>query len=220
MSEFRGSLFLFVDAVQSMDDSATPLTFGDAFGRYEPGTLRWYMSGQAVGKNAKGSYCSRTSRSKLRRFLTFAEAMDFTRAKRKARPSERFNLVYEVDGQKRIVVSLAQITRMDGGEVTGAASVGTPAGGDDEVVEMLAAKVGKIVATNAMALSRILQNEGATAARARFSAATYDRLWRVLDDAGLATGSPVESATPPPSDSASAIPDDTPRFTPHRISAT
>lgn len=186
-TEFRGNLYVFVD-VQETEPPRT--TFGEIFGNGEPGGIRWYSTGWAVGRSAQGRYCSRTSLSKARRFSTFAEAMDFVRARRKARPLETFHLVYELDGHKRIVTSLEQIQRCDGTPVqpsSGEAADGTA----DPVMERLAAKVGKVVASNALTLRRILGHEGEAVARSRFSAATYDRLWQVLEDAGLTDGLPA-----------------------------
>jgi hypothetical protein len=59
------------------------------------------------------------------------------------------------------------------------------AAGTDPLLERIAARTGKIVATNALALHRILQHEGEESARARFSSATYDRLWQVLVESGV-----------------------------------
>ena len=197
-AEFRGHLYIFVDKPVSPTtepNAATESVFDDAFGGCEPGSMRWHMTGWAVGKNAQGRYCARTSLTKARRFNTFAEASDYARKKRWTRPQDVFYLVYDLDGCKHIVTSLAQILRLDAGpEAIQSGSV------TDPVLERIADKVGKIVATNALALHRMLQHEGAEAARARFSRATYDRLWGVLLEAGVVTeGVAIESCTLMPS---------------------
>lgn len=181
VAEFRGSLYVFVDGA---DDEPSPAS-GTVFDSHEPGTLGWYLSGQALGKNARGSYCARTSATKRRRFATFAEAMDTIRAKRKARPQERFYLVYELEGKKAIVSSLEQILRLDG-RLPSADKAQAPTE-KHPALDMMSAKVGQIVAANALDLHRILQHEGESVARSRFSPATYDRLWRVLLEAGVVT---------------------------------
>ena len=183
MNEFRGNLYIFVD--RGLEDaSGLPVTtFDEVFGLCEPGHLRWYLSGWAVSKNSQGRYCSRTSLSKARRFSTFAEAMDYARKKRKTRPNECFHLVYELDARKSVVTSLEQIVRIDGGLAGSDSLQAAPV--DDPVLEQIAARTGRIVATNALALHRILQREGEDGARARFSRATYERLWGVLREAGL-----------------------------------
>lgn len=181
MTEFRGSLYIFVDVTR--EGEAVPVSVGtdELFGHDEPGGAQWYSIGWAVSKNARGTYCSRTSTSKLRNFGTFAEAMDFVRKKRKSNPQDSFHLVYEIDGRKFIITSLEQIQRLDGDITCDMHSV----------LEALTGKVGKIVAMNALALLRILEKEGEAAARAHFSGATYERLWRVLHDAEL-----VEASAP------------------------
>lgn len=182
MREFRGHLYIFVDRTKNDADGPAAAAFDDVFGLCEPGQLRWYLSGWAIGKSAQSRYCSRTSLAKARRFGTFAEAMDFARKKRRTRPDECFHLVYELDGQKAIVKSLDQILRIDGDPLsTGQHAAAT----DNPVMEQIASRTGKIVATNALALHGIFQREGEEAARARFSGATFDRLWRVLQEAGL-----------------------------------
>jgi hypothetical protein len=184
-TEFRGHLYIFVDKPGSPTTESnvpTESVFDDAFGGCEPGSMRWHMTGWAVGKNVQGRYCARTSLTKAKRFNTFAEASDYARKKRWTRPQDVFYLVYELDACKHVVTSLAQILRLDAGpEAIQSGSV------TDPVLERIADKVGKIVATNALALHRMLQHEGAEAARARFSRATYDRLWGVLLEAGVVT---------------------------------
>jgi hypothetical protein len=183
MNEFRGHLYIFVDRGQD-DVSGLPVTtFDEVFGLCEPGHLRWYLSGWAVSKNSQGQYCSRTSLSKARRFSTFAEAMNYARKKRKTRPKECFHLVYELDAQKSVVTSLEQIVRIDGGLASSEHLHAAPE--DDPVLEQIAARTGRIVATNALALLRIFQREGEDGVRARFSRATHERLWGVLQEAGL-----------------------------------
>ena len=182
-TEFRGHLHLFVDVAPAEGAEQSAITFDDVFGLCEPGSMRWYLSGWAVGKNPQGRYCARTSLSKAKRFTTFAEAMDYVRMKRKARPQEAFYLVYVLDGKKAIVTSLEQIQRIDNGLSGSGDSI--TAAETDPLLERIAARAGKIVATNALALHRILQHEGEDMARARFSSATYDRLWQVLVESGV-----------------------------------
>lgn len=185
-SEFRGHLYLFVDTAPAATTETPETVFADVFGRCEPGQMRWYLSGWAVGKTDQGRYCSRTHLSKARRFTTFAEAMDVARQKRKARPQESFHLVYELDGNKAIVTSLAQILRIDQG--TDAADDSTsPDATRDALLDRVAATSDRIVASNALTLYHLLQHEGEAAARARFSGATYERLWHVLVDSGVVT---------------------------------
>lgn len=197
MTEFRGRLYIFVDPSQEEDSPAPAIDTDDAFGPCVPGTLLWTMNGWAVGKSARGSYCARTSATKLRSFATFAAAMDYVHAKRKMRPGEQFHLVYEVDGNRAVVTSLAHIQRLDGS---------SDAPGEDSAehpeLAALSAKVGQIVASNALLLLHILTREGTAAARARFSAATFERLWRVLREAGL-----VEGGVPSHESTKSAAPD-------------
>ena len=192
MREFRGHLYIFVDRAKNDANGLPAAIFDDVFGLCEPGQLRWYLSGWAVGKSAQSRYCSRTALSKARRFGTFAEAMDFARKKRKACPEESFHLVYELDDQKAIVKGLDQIQRIDGGPLNPGQHAAPV---DNPVLEQIASKAGKVVATHALALHGIFQREGEEAARARFSGATFERLWRVLQEAGL-----VEklSLNPPP----------------------
>lgn len=188
MAEYRGSLYIFVD--QSDDNEREPSGYeaGDIFGGRNPGEMLWFMHGWAVGKSARSQYCARTSTSKLRCFDTFAQAMDFARKKRKNRPTESFHLVYEVDGQKAIVTSLEQIQQCDGRLIP--LENGTLGeDGDHPELDALSRKVGKIVAMNALLLLRTLAQEGQEAAKVRFSAATYERLWQVLQEASLVEAS-------------------------------
>lgn len=199
VAEFRGRLYIFVDAICVDERAAPALGPGDAFGTRAPGTLLWYMNGWAVGQSARGSYCARTSLTKLRSFATFAAAMDYVHAKRKTRQGEQFHLVYEVDGSRSVVTSLAHIQRLDGSVVGSGAGAGDP---EHPELAALSAKVGQIVASNALLLLRILTREGSAAARARFSAATFERLWRVLEEAALVEGSAPDAYRVPP-----ALPD-------------
>lgn len=156
---------------------------GDIFALRAPGEMLWYQTGWAVGRNERGTYCARTSISKMLDFETIASAKDFVRKKHKAKPLDSFYLVYEVDGHKSIITSLEQIQRLDCPTGTGLYVANTWVGADE--LDALAAKVGKIVADNAMVLLSLLKESGETAARERFSHATYDRLWHVLQDAAL-----------------------------------
>lgn len=185
MAEFRGKLYIFVDASQAADDEPAAKDPEDIFSARDPGDALWYRIGWAISNNARASYCARTSRTKLRAFETFIECMDFVRKRtRQSRSKARFYPVYEVDGQKCIVTSLEQILRRDGQHVRSPRP--DPAElALDTVSATLAAKVGKIVATNALVLLRTLDREGETAARALFSPATYERLWQILHEAGL-----------------------------------
>ena len=182
MNEFRGNLYVFVDPV--MDAVASAADELGIFGSYGPGDVAWFMTGKAVGRNGRGSHCARTSTSRLRRFATFAEAMSYVHDKRKSRPQEMFYLVYESDGRKSIITSLEQIQRMDGCTVGIEADTETD-DGEHGHFDLLAAKVGKIVATNALILLRTWSKEGESVARERFSPATYERLWGVLSEARL-----------------------------------
>lgn len=185
MAEFRGKLYVFVDKLEEAETTSatSKKEQGDIFALRAPGEMLWYQTGWAVGRNERGAYCARTSASKMLSFETFASAKDFVRKKRKARPQDTFYLVYEVDGRKSIITSLEQIQRLDcpQGSVlpVAVAGVGT------EEMSALITKVGKIVAGNAVVLLKLLNEEGEVAARARFSGATYDRLWHVLLDAAL-----------------------------------
>jgi hypothetical protein len=191
--EFRGHLHLFVDVAPAEGAEQSAITFDDVFGVCEPGSMRWFLSGWAVGKNPQGRYCARTSLSKAKRFGTFAEAMDYVRMKRKARPQEAFYLVYVLEGKKSIITSLEQIQRLDNG-LSGSGDAITAAEADP-LLERIAIRTGKIVATNALALHRILQHEGEASARARFSSATYDRLWQVLVESGVVAETNSEETT-------------------------
>ncbi len=182
MSEFRGKLYVFVDKIIE-GDSAEIGESGNLFTLRAPGDVAWFLTGQAVGNHSRGPYCSRTSATKMRSFGTFASTMDFVRQKRKARPHESFHLVYAVDGRKSVIKSLEQIQRMDG--TSTARTVGNPELAEAGKVAQLEAAVGKIVAGNALALLKILTDEGEEAARARFAGATYTRLWQALVAAGL-----------------------------------
>jgi len=110
--------------------------------------------------------------------------MDFVRKRRKVRPDEAFFLVYWVDDRKFIVTGLEQIQQIDRdlSEVTSPAFDGAA---QREKFETLTQRVGNIVANNALALLRDLAKNGEAAARARFSTATYSRLWQVLQEAKL-----------------------------------
>lgn len=193
MTEFRGTLCIFVDAFQEKEGAPPEGGPDDVFGSRGPGGRLWYLTGWAVGNNARGTYCARTSTSKLRTFATFSAAMEFVRKKRKTRPDERFHLVYEIDGRKSIVTSLEQILRLDG-DLARAERIPAETERDD-ALEILAGKVGRIVAGNALELHRIFSREGEAAARMRFSSATYERLWQVLREAALVEGTDV-STTP------------------------
>lgn len=188
MAEYRGNLYIFRDEQEEEASSASSALEGDVFARRNPGDALWYLYGWAVGKNARGQYCSRTSTSKLRAFETFAAAMDFVRQKRKSRPLERFYLVYEVDGRKTIVNSLEQIQQLDSQPLTQEPRTLHDLG-QYPLLDQLTEKVGKIVATNALVLLRTHAQEGEAAARERFSPATYERLWQVLQEAALVGGS-------------------------------
>lgn len=185
MAEFRGKLYVFVDKLEETESSGTTpkKEAGDIFALRAPGEMLWYQTGWAVGRNERGTYCARTSPSKMLSFETFASAKDFVRKKRKARPQDSFYLVYEVDGHKSIVTSLEKIQRLDCPQ--GSALPVVVAGVGAEEMSALITKVGKIVAGNAVVLLKLLKEEGEAAARARFSGATYDRLWHVLLDAAL-----------------------------------
>ena len=193
MAEYQGNLYIFVDQQQQQQQQQEPdcarseIEPGNVFELRTPGESLWYLSGWAVGRSAQNRYCARTSLSKLRNFETFSEAMDFVRSKRKARPWETFHFVYELEGQKSIVTGLEQIQQRDkrrldpdGHGLSGLV--------DHQKLETLTEKVGKIVATNALVLFRTLVKEGEAAARARFSAATYERLHQVLLEAALVEG--------------------------------
>lgn len=185
MAEFRGRLYVFVDKLEETEiTSAQPKKeAGDIFALRAPGEMLWYQTGWAVGRNERGAYCARTSASKMLSFETFASAKDFVRKKHKARPQDSFYLVYEVDGRKSIITSLEQIQRLDCPQ--GSKLPVAVAGVSTEEMSALITKVGKIVAGNAVVLLKLLKEEGEAAARARFSGATYDRLWHVLLDAAL-----------------------------------
>lgn len=187
MSEYRGNLYIFVETLAEESHAHAATDAGEIFGLRQPGETLWYLNGWAVGKNSRGRYCARTSASKLQTFDTFAAAMDFVRKKRKARPLETFYLVYDLDGQKSIVTSLEQIRQIDG-FLGGLESRTLDALGQYPILDTLAEKVGKIVATNALVLLRTHAEEGEAAARARFSPATYERLWQVLQEAALVEG--------------------------------
>lgn len=184
MAEFLGNLYVFVDVPPKEKSAPSEKTSDDIFGTCWPGRLLWYQTGWAVSKNARGTYCARTSTSKLRTFTTFAEATDFVRKRRKAHTDERFHIVYEIDDCKSIVTSLEQIVRLDR-DAAEVESSGVSDATMAPVFDRLAERVGKIVAGNALELLRILDREGEAAARARFSGATYERLWRVLNEAAL-----------------------------------
>ncbi len=184
MAEFRGNLYIFVDVLDDRGDAPATAESGDVFSLRNPGDLIWFNFGWAVGNNARGQNCARTSPSKLRAFPAFIDAVDLVRKKRKTRPAETFYLVYELDGRRSIVTSLEQIQELDGRLDEFADSArGEPA--DNPALSVLTEKVGKIVASNALLLLRTLLQEGEAAARARFSLATYDRLWQVLQQAAL-----------------------------------
>lgn len=176
--EFRGNLYLFVDRTT---ESKTTTEAHSLFDQRAPGQLLWFITGHAVSRNSQSAYCARTSLSKLRCFATFSEAMDLVRKKRKARPQENFYLVYDVDGRKSIVTSLEQIRQLEG--QTESIQAGNT--GEQELLERLAAKVGKIVAANALTLHTLITREGEEVARSRFSNATYERLWQVLCEGGV-----------------------------------
>lgn len=181
MPEFRGKLYIFVDP--SDDGSATAAAEpDDVFGRRRPGEALWYLQGWAIGRSARGTYCARTSPGKMRSFETFAEAMDFLRPKRRSRPQETFYLVYEVDGRKAIVATLEQIQRLDSPGRQGASPDDA---GEHPHLAALTARVGKIVAANALQLLQLVTEHGEAAARERFSQATYERLRQVLREAEL-----------------------------------
>jgi len=184
MAEYQGNLYIFVDARDERMSARPEAEPDDVFALRTPGETLWYRYGWAISKNTQSRYCARTSLSKLRSFETFSEAMDFLRRKRKARPLEDFYLVYELDGSMSIVTSLEQIRQrdkrrldMDDQDLSGLL--------DQEKLETLTDKVGKIVATNALVLFKTLVQEGEVAARERFSAATYARLHQALQEAAL-----------------------------------
>lgn len=184
MAEFRGKLYIFVD--KPVDEKSRPIEAlrGDVFDLRMPGEPLWYLHGWAVGNNARSQYCARTSKSKCRTFEIFSEAMDFVRKRRNARPQENFFLVYHVDEREFVVNGLDEIQKID----QSLADLGNPASEyteQREAFETLTQRVGKIVATNALALLRDLTKYGEDTARARFSAATYSRLRQVLQDANL-----------------------------------
>lgn len=183
MPEFQGKLYIFVDVADTNTAApSSPSDADDLFSQRAPGDLLWYLIGEAVGNNARGSYCARTSISKLRSFGTFVEASDVVRKKRRGRRDRVFHLVYELRGRKSIVTSLEQILRLDGAT----AAVTEPTRLDEgRILATLMEKAGQIVATNALTLLRTLERDGESAARAMFSPATYDRLWTLLRDAEL-----------------------------------
>ncbi|TRZ99828.1 MAG: hypothetical protein D4R84_01315 [Rhodocyclaceae bacterium] len=187
MAEYRGNLYIFVDEFEADAIATTSRERDDVFGLRDPGEMIWYLNGWAIGKTARGQYCARTSTSKLRTFGTYAEAMDFARKKRKSRPTERFHLVYEVDGRKSLVTSLEQILQADG-QLTGPEHRMLHGLAEHPELDTLTERVGMIVASNALELLRTLTNEGESAARERFSTATYQRLWQVLQEAALVQG--------------------------------
>lgn len=192
MAEFLGKLYIFVDKAPDGELELTDLPRGDLFDLRRPGEPLWFLQGWAVGNNPRSQYCARTSKSKCRTFSIFAEAMDFVRKKRNARPDDKFFLVYGVDGREFVVNGLDEIQAIDRSlaDVDHFASEHLER---REHFETLTHKVGKIVATNALTLLRDLQRYGEDAARTRFSAATYARLWQVLRDAGLVQESDLRS---------------------------
>lgn len=196
MAEFRGKLYIFVETSQEEETPAHAKDPDDIFGQRDPGDRLWYLIGWAVSDNVRGSYCARTSTSKLRAFGTFIECMDFVRKKRRSRRKATFHPVYEINGRKSIVTSLEQILRLDDDSARTEHS-GPSGEAADAVLNALTEKVGKIVAANALALLRTFDREGEAAARSLFSNATYERLWRVLHEAALTDGRHPSFPSPP-----------------------
>ena len=188
MAEFRGCLYVFVDIFREEERESSSSSVGGIFELRDVGEMLWYVNGWAVGRTVSGAYCARTSISKIRYFPTFASAAELVSKKRKMRPKEKFHFVYELDGQKTVVTSLEQILNLDGSSLR-SEELARKNSDLNPKWDALTHSVGNVVAKNAMELYKLLDQQNETAARERFSPATYARLWQALQDAGLVEAS-------------------------------
>jgi hypothetical protein len=187
-----GSLLIFVDGYGVDDFRCAELNLGHKFAQPEPGEMFWFNDGWAVGNNARDRYCSRNASDKVRRFKSYDEAVDYIFKKQRKRPKERFSLVYELDRTIELVSSLDEILEIDAKANSERQSQDSYRRKQSELrevqfpgLDVLRKRVGLVVANNAAELLGLLRNEGESAARERFSKATYYRLRGLLKDAGL-----------------------------------
>lgn len=187
-----GSILIFVDGYGVDDFRCAELNLGHKFAQPEPGEMFWFNDGWAVGNNARDRYCSRNASDKVRRFKSYDEAVDYVFKKQRKRPKERFSLVYELDRAVELISSLDEILAIDAkarSEQEARDSYRRQQSELREVqfpgLDVLRKRVGLVVANNAAELLGLLRNEGESAARERFSKATYYRLRGLLKDAGL-----------------------------------
>ncbi len=187
-----GSVLIFVDGYGVEDFRCAELNLGHKFAQPEPGEMFWFNDGWAVGNNARDRYCSRNASDKVRRFKSYDEAVDYIFKKQRKRPKERFSLVYELDRTIELVSSLDEILEIDAKEKSEQHAQDSYRRQQSELrevqfpgLDVLRKRVGLVVANNAAELLGLLRNDGESAARERFSKATYYRLRGILKDAGL-----------------------------------
>lgn len=187
-----GSILIYVDGYGVDDFRCAELNLGHKFSQPEPGDMFWFNDGWAVGNNARDRYCSRNASDKVRRFKSYDEAVDYIFRKQRKRPQERFSLVYELDRTLELVSSLDEILEIDAKAKAEEQAQDAYRRQQKELreiefpgLDILRDRVGLVVANNAAELLGLLRNEGETAARARFSKATYYRLKGILKNAGL-----------------------------------
>ncbi len=187
-----GSILIFVDGYGVDDFRCAELNLGHKFDQPEPGEMFWFNDGWAVGNNARDRYCSRNASDKVRRFKSYDEAVDYIFKKQRKRPKERFSLVYELDRSVELVSSLDEILEIDAKARSEQQTQDSYRRQQSELrevqfpgLDVLRKRVGLVVANNAAELLGLLRNEGESAARERFSKATYYRLRGLLKDAGL-----------------------------------
>ncbi len=187
-----GSILIFVDGYGVDDFRCAELNLGHKFAQPEPGEMFWFNDGWAVGNNARDRYCSRNASDKVRRFKSYDEAVGYIFKKQRKRPKERFSLVYELGRSIELVSSLDEILEIDAkanSERQAQDSYRQQQSALRDVqfpgLDVLRKRVGLVVANNAAELLGLLRNEGESAARERFSKATYYRLRGLLKDAGL-----------------------------------
>ncbi len=187
-----GSILVFVDGYGVDDFRCAELNLGHKFAQPEPGEMFWFNDGWAVGNNARDRYCSRNASDKVRRFKSYDEAVDYIFKKQRKRPKERFSLVYELDRTIELVSSFDEILAIDAKAKSEQQAQDSYRRQQSELrevqfpgLDVLRKRVGLVVANNAAELLGLLRNEGESAARERFSKATYYRLRGLLKDAGL-----------------------------------
>jgi hypothetical protein len=143
--------------------------------------------GWLVGDNAKDRPCG--DPSKARRFKNYDDAVAYIYNKQKKHKKWIFNLLYEVDNRTQKVSTVDEILSID-------AMIEAEKNENDQMrkecrdrdmpeLEMLEAKYGWKNGVRLALLLGIIRNNGIDAAKQGSSTSTFQRLKKMLNDAGI-----------------------------------